>query len=525
MILNLNVPALVEKPLIIAETRPHRIAKFLNSLPVTNAPETALALQEELEILNRQKISPDARSKALETYRPMVIEITDSLTTHFCNAALPLSEQEKSDAALACALWIELGYGYKLVLLDQEAKLFKFGHNKLLALSIQRAMDAIRRLNIIHYQTYHSPSTGIWTELHQLYQFAVLRSLQNIETEDQPILPGPGDSTISHVYKQALLISLIDPQHLSAKDIKQVNDYIKRFASLAQIQSPGTFDSSVGIFLISSNQDTPPVAHGKSKKKVDPDNDLLLITTDLARQVHNHIKLLQAGQNLLSTGLPEHANQPRYQDLLAYLLRHWGASPKRIFNRTAKNDGIELLIGLNSLHYAISGKAYQAPGSATAIPSSEKESATITTLKPSRWQVVNISAGGMALRKLPVTDCHIHIGDLVGVKITPSSHWSLASLRWASHHDNHQLEIGIQMISPDAKPAGARIVNQDDFVPVLLLPEIPALKQHASLIASPGTYSPARLMDLEENGTIQRIMVTRLVERSHHFDRFYFSVL
>ncbi|MCB5186187.1 hypothetical protein LG201_13310 [Methylobacillus gramineus] len=524
MVLNLNVPALVEKPLIIAETRPHKITKLLNSLPVTNTSETALALQEELEILNRQKIAPDARSKALETYRPAIIELVDSLTTHFCNATLPLADQEKYDATLACALWTELAYGYKLVLLDQEAKLFKFGHSKLLTLSIQRTIDAIRRLHILHYQIYHSPPAGLWSELHQLYAFAAQRTLQDLDLESSDLLPLQAHNSISNAYKQTLLMHLVNPQHLSSKEIKQTSDYISRFADLAKIQAPGKIESSVGIFLITLNQDKPPAAHGKNSSKSDQENDLLLVTMDLARQVHNHIKLLQAGQSLLHTGLPDNANHPRYQDLLAYLLRHWGASPKRIFNRTKKNDGIELVSGLSALHSMLNGKTYSAAQSDATTDRSQVPQNTAST-KPARWQVLNISAGGMALRKLPITDGNIRIGDLVGIKITPTSHWSVGTLRWASNHDHSQLDIGIQLIAPEAKPALARIVNQGELSPVLILPEIPSLKQATSLVAVPGTYSPARLLELEENGHISRIMITRLIERTNSFDRFHFSLL
>jgi cyclic-di-GMP-binding protein len=45
------------------------------------------------------------------------------------------------------------------------------------------------------------------------------------------------------------------------------------------------------------------------------------------------------------------------------------------------------------------------------------------------------------------------------------------------------------------------------------------------VITRPGVYAPARLLELDEQGTISRIMITKLVERTRSFERFQFSIL
>jgi len=509
MLLNLNVPGLVDHPLIIAETKPAKITKFLNALPVTNILETSQALQEELEILNRQKVAPDTRVKALETYRPAIISVTESLAAHYCSAPLPLPEQDKQYAMLANILWTELAYGYKLALLDVEARLFKLGGTKLLTLCVHRAMDALRVQVEIYYETYRAQAPSLWSELHQLYLLGVTRNLADTMMEDpvrNQTLPA------SHIYKQALLLSLADPQHLSQKEIKLTCDYIARFAGLAQLQRPEPMENPAAIFLVSGNRDKPPVPLGKRLRKVDQEHDFFLLTMDLARQIHQHIKQCQLGPFPPEAGLPENANQPRYQDLLTYLLRHWGAAPKRIYNRTPKNDGIELIIGLPALHATLSGKT---------LPVADNTSAKLP--RSSRWQALNISAGGMALRKLPATEVHLHIGDLVGVRISHATHWAIGVLRWGSHTENRHLDIGLQLLAPEAKPVSMRSTDEQ-LTPLLLLPEIATLKQSPSLIGAPGSYSPARIIDLIlEDGSNKRVMITRLIERTNQFDHFQFS--
>jgi hypothetical protein len=60
---------------------------------------------------------------------------------------------------------------------------------------------------------------------------------------------------------------------------------------------------------------------------------------------------------------------------------------------------------------------------------------------------------------------------------------------------------------------------------VLLLPQISAVKQPVSLIAPKGTYDPARQLTLTYKNESNRIMLTKLIERSHHFERIQFSVI
>ena len=130
MPLSLNVPDLEDKPLIQADTHPQKISQFIDSLPTASALEAGAALQVEIQMLNRQRIAPDIRVKALETYRPTLINITETLATQYCSALLPLPESAQQHAALAESLWLELAYGYKLALIDQQNKLFSLSGSK-----------------------------------------------------------------------------------------------------------------------------------------------------------------------------------------------------------------------------------------------------------------------------------------------------------------------------------------------------------------------------------------------------------
>lgn len=528
MAVRLKIPAVVEKPLIPAETRPQKIAQFIHSLPVSNPLDAGSDLFEELQNLNRQAISSDLRLKALELYRPTVERLSEHLASHYCTAPLPLPHQAKSAATMAESLWTELGYGYKLALIDQQSKLFNLASKKSVSFIVHRAIEALNQLAMVYYQTYLPPPASVWSDLHQLYLYSIQQSLQNIEIE---LDDEPGKSTSVELgYKQALLMPLADPQHLAPNDIKQVADYIARFAQHAQLQGLGFLENPAGIFIVSLDTDKPPVPYVKNVEQTDAGTDILLITVDLARLIHKHLQLLRAGNPPPSSGLPTHANDPRYVDMLTYLIQHWGVSPKRVFNRSSRNDMVELGIGIGTAHYFINGQQhYSAPADdnvteISAHAESGRANAGSRKYRSSRWQVLNISAGGMALRKPTNVEETVRVGELLSVKNEKESRWSVGVLRWANN-GAEQLEIGAQLIAPEAKPAGARAVDKGQFQPVLVLPGIAALKQTPSIVAANGLYSPARVLELDEAGKIARIMITKLIERTNSFERFQFSYL
>lgn len=525
MPLSLKIPALSDKPLLIAETRPQKLFEFIEKLPFSDPLQAAATLLDEMEILNRQKVAADARVRALEVYRPNLIRIADLLATHYSAATLPLPAQAKEYAAAAESLWLELGYGYKLALIDQQGKLFTLGGNKASALILQRAIEAMSQLAMVYYQTYVTPPGSLWQDLHQLYLHAAQESLLDLEVEKDD----RRKSTVNLTYKQALLMSLADPQHMPASDIRLVADYIERHAQHSELQGLGVLENPAGVFIVRLNSDQAPIPYAKIAKQTDPNHDILLITVDLARLIHKHLKLLQSGEAPGKHGLPENASEPRYLDMLAYLIKHWGMTPKRVFSRSRKSDNVELAAGVAAAHYFFNGQQpYAEPqslGNVTEITSHASTStAKIRHFKASRWQALNISAGGMALRKFPISDATVRVGEILGVKSASENVWSVAILRWASN-DQQQLEVGTQLIAPNAKAIAIKLQQQERFEPALLLPEMPALKQQASIIANCGSYGPARVLDLDEGGKISKILLTKLIDRTGSFERFQFSRL
>lgn len=525
MALKLHIPALKENPIIIADTHAQKISLSLAKLQTQNPLDIASHLHIELEILNRQKVSPSHRIQALDAYRPMLITTAQALAEDYCNAALPLHDKAKLSAAAAESLWLELGYGYKLALIDLQNQLIKLGTDKSSAHSIQRAMHAIGEHAQVYYQTYFTPPDHIWGDLHQLYFCAVQLGIQNLNLgTDKPYLEFDDELEVSieNTYKHALLMSLADPQHLTQKDIRLIANFLAYHVKDAQITAVTPLATSAGAFIISLKSNDPPVPYSKQKIAPDPDTDILLQTIDLVRIIHQHLSSLLDKQLPNDGSIPEGADRNDYIELLTYLIKHWGVIPKRGFNRSPKNGELELVTGIAAIHHVSDNKPM---ASNLARHADELSLSHPLNVRPSRWQILNISATGMSVRRHPTAEKNIKIGSILGIKTKDEHHWSIGLVRWASCASKDRLDMGVQLIAPHAQSAFARIDGSEEEEMVLLLPEIAAVKETATIIAPRGTFEPARQLVLTYKNQRQHIMLTRLIERSHYFERIKFSVI
>ncbi|MBC7787333.1 MAG: hypothetical protein H7Z18_07820 [Methylophilaceae bacterium] len=505
MSFNLDVPALDNNPVLIAELRPSKIAEFIERIPFNNIFSAATILLEEMQILNRQKVSADNRTKALELYRPAVIRITYELRDLYINnTSYPMPAKVKSCASAAELLWLELAYGYKLAYLDYKSKLIN-ARSKPAALVLQRAIHSLYKLSLVYYSIYFSPPSSIWADLHQLYYSAVQQGADTIEVQDTESTTN-NVSSVELAYKQAVLTGLTNPQHLAKTDIQRVADYLSHLSESALLRGIGTTESDSGVFLIKLNSNQLPIPFTKKPTKPNAANDILLITLDVARKMHQHLKLLQEGKIPADGYFSSDALDLNYTDLLTYLIKQLGATPKRLFSRACKDHKVQLVFGITDIFQSL-------------------ESSTKSLAKVSTWQVLNTSAIGFALRKFQTGEVSIKVGDFVAMKETSESGWVIAVLRWIIADQQDSLDIGLQLLAPSVSTIGIKSSKSTHYENALTLPEVAPLKLPETIVVARGIYSPATVFDIIQNGALTQVLATKLIERTANFERFQFSTL
>ena len=513
MPLSLKLPVLDNNPILLAETRPNKISEFIQNLSFGDPIRAASDLVEELQILNSQKVAFSNRINALELYRPAAIQIYHALIPHFSSASLPISKNEQAFASSAVQLWQEFAYGYKSALVDLQNKILNINNSKSTALVVQRAIHALKEISFVNYLTYRAPATAVWSELHQLYFCALQQSAETVKVIE--MLPDVNEGSVNSVYTQALLLSLANPHHLANKDIVKADAYLTKIAGDAELRALGFVDNPTGVFLVGLSGDKPPTSFVKNRELPNNETDILLITVNLARRIHAHLKALQGGVVPSDGSLPSNALKEHYEDLLTHLIKHFGKSPLRVFSRSKKSDGMELGIGIHAAHHFIPKVGNDVKN--FMVPS--------TALKPSRWQVLNVSAGGYALRKFNSSQVSLYVGDIVAIKNNKTLMWELGVLRWASVNELNQLDAGIELISPSATAITVKSEKTAAEGEGLMLPELGALKQPASVIVPCGVYSQGEVLELVHHESLTKVLITKLVERTATFERFQYSLI
>lgn len=511
---NLSAPAQEQRTNITVETRADQVSAWLEKLLKGAPADAGQAMCEALTALNHHPLPPDERLSLLERYRNAASELLPALKAQFVIVPLPLPEKSRRIADLNRQLFADLATGYRIILRDTE----KQGGGAS-ALSVQRAIVSLGNVIATCYESYAPVPTGTWAEIHQLYRRARQGNLL-----DESVPDGAASTSVGECFKQVLLLAVTDPYHLMQGEVIRVLDYTGRFARFAELRTDSGAGGQGGNFLVRLDSDQPPKALPKMVSEVDGETAILLDTSRLTAQLSQQLGGLDAGISPADLLLPEMARDQAYRGLMKRLLKHWGLSARRHFNRKHYRAELEICVGIRAIHYFLSGeKVYGAGpvGSSADLDFSPAKNAYVS----SRWSILNESAGGMALTQVSEIHPQLRAGEIIGLKAEGSLRWNIAVVRWVKANDSNRLDLGIQMVAPYAtaaavKPAGAANVP---FQAVLLLPEIPLFKQPASVVAPRGLLQVQRGFTLEHDGQTSPEKTTQLLESTVVFEQFQFA--
>ena len=140
--------------------------------------------------------------------------------------------------------------------------------------------------------------------------------------------------------------------------------------------------------------------------------------------------------------------------------------------------------------------------------------------------IANESAGGLALSKASEDPVQIRVGDLIGLKPESGGAWNVGVVRWVKSDSPEDLELGVQMLAPSATPVTIKPVIAGagaSFEMALLLPELPIVKQPATILAQRDAYQGQREFELSLEGQTRHVRATKLLEQTASFEQFQFT--
>lgn len=147
------------------------------------------------------------------------------------------------------------------------------------------------------------------------------------------------------------------------------------------------------------------------------------------------------------------------------------------------------------------------------------------------WLIINESANGYCLKYSDSGEARAQVGELVGIRRRISNHawkWGIGVIRWLKFSATRELELGIEMLNPDAAAIGMRTTIDDaehNLHRTLLLPNIPSINQPATLVTGPVPWRVGNKLVLNILGKDFNVVLTQQVQNTGLFAQFQFEFL
>jgi hypothetical protein len=527
----------------VVETRPDATRKWLAMLPLADSGQAAQQLYQALYTLNRMALDAGERLALMELYVAPVAVAATGLRSQFLHFAVPLKPRQKQLADFLLELQREMAYGYLHVIqgFAGERRPWEKGE---FVVAAERAIRYLGETLLRAYHVYMPVPAGTWREIHGLYRYA--------EAYDCAATP-LGDAgreasdTIARRYLQVLMLGLCGPYQLPQNECLQVDAFLERWAHKAELTSYLAGINPVGHFLVDLDTDHPATPFPRDVPLRDAPALRAVNAIELARAAHGFIGRLQKGEAPRALGLGFDCAGQACIDTLKRMLRFWGLAGRRHFSRRRLQQPLSLCVGLPAIHFFVSGqqpflppqppaatapdKAAQAPDQASLDaearqPGVEQSNSGEFFRIDNRWVLRDESAGGLALARHADIGLPIRVGDLIGIHNPAADQWRIGAVRWVKSPDTQRVEMGVEMLAPQARPLAVRQGGDDKagFSQALMLPPIEALRQPPTLLVPRGACYPNQEFELAEGALPpRRVRVLNILERTNAFAQVVFA--
>ena len=528
------------------------VAQWLENLPAGNVGETTKLIYNALQEVNHLDISWKERYRFLEQLRPTITSIQHSLARRFIGISFPLPARLHQIAVLSRALHAGMATGYKIALEDTLSGSFLSRDKQALLVMIHRTIHYLSRVLLTSYQTYSSHPNDVWFELHLLYLHAELKGLQRVPVRDKEE-PKQAELSIANLYKQILLLALASPYRLRQGEAESVYGALRRWAAQTKIIAYDDPGSREALFVIHMDSDQPPDYMALNNRACSNELCRLIDTSQLAHLLGDELAYVRKHNESGKVPAPNIS-----QDLLNRLILAWGLNPKRQFSRSNKEADIRVVVGITALHQVLTSgqedelmsahlSSYQSRSvlSADRIttddvwnvfsakeltnavkPQKEERRAVKLDVTVHNWQIQNESAGGYRLCTNDDPSARIHVGELLGLKPRNAGKWEIGVVRWIRQTNEAELELGVQVLAPEAKPVmvkGLDTKSKIDFQRSLLLPEVKAVNRPTTLITPIRLFQPGNEVLMHAPGEDATISLGAVQQDSGTFIQFSFK--
>jgi hypothetical protein len=505
-------------------------AKWLQTVPLINVGPAHVRVLGQLDELNTCKIAPAERLKILEIMREPVNFVQKELAKKFANRPAPLAPQERELLKNVQALWDALSTGYQHCV---QAIIDRAG-NLSVPLVGQRVLWCIGQKMVTYYEAYQDVGEHEWRVLHRVYSLVEERGKTKEEVA-HPVHKGR-ETNCMETYAQVLLLDLANPGKLTPRQMELISQWLERWTRKVSIgrESADTGDAAPLVVDLSG-------ATGASHRPVEGDSARILDLQELRSDLRKRVALLRKGETPGELGLGEDVTAALADSMLVMIYRRWCEDQQsRAHPRHGATGTAQICVGMQAIHYYVSGRAFTARSSSRPMSTKEHmEFATLGRLATARqedgpattpnfplesWQIRDESASGLRLGRVdPRASSRLVLGQLLGIRLADPKAFLLCTIKWLSVSTDFGISVGVQILPGvplgiAIKPAGA---NADPYVQGFLLPAFAPLQAPETVVMPAGWFKPKR--DLEIADRPGRVRLLDLVDRGADFERVSFE--
>lgn len=565
--------------LTLGSAQPRKMQDWIESLPLVNVGESSRLLYQVIQELNRFNTDFKARQTLLELIRTPILLVEKQLGKHYLGQSVVLPEKGRKVAALAQALHSHLATGYKLVAVDALQKPKDKEHSRIATIAMHRALTGMGLILLRTEQLYLPTPKFLWLEIHQIFLMAESHGLDKVEVEDTSFRR-VSSSTIRDAYARLLLLSTARPNQLRQNDIELVWEATEEWCELVEIRDTR---NAADIFAFDLQADAPP-----TYRKLASQHQQDTLRSIDAKQLAGQLRIAAEKGQLPDKNAEFTFPRGFSRELALHLSQAWGNLTERAFARLASSGAIDACIGLGAVHYFISGgvdfetqvrgklailheekgnpflqqqarqsqrisladdpwaHAFDGGGYRMAEESSALDRISLKSVtnmldeqartrdsKASFDQhscsIVNSSPGGYCLEWVGETPAYVRAGELIGLMETGAKNWSLGVIRWVKQIPGKGAQMGIELLAPKATPCGCRVLKQSgettEWMRTLLLPELRAIGQEATLITPSMAFSTGYKVHVALGGVHRRVALYRQLNATAGFRQFLFRDL
>jgi len=510
MPLALSLPAVDAHPANPPEVRPAKVVPWLEEVRKHEPAQAARLVGDALAATNRMDMSDGKRLALAEKYWETASALWPHLERQFVRAVHPLSGEALEAAKAALTLATELAVAYKHLLAHEADKRISLGGQRLMVALIHRCLQCTARVLVNSYLSYAPVPARTWHDAHAIYAFARERNLHLV-----PIAPDQPEATPDRLTIQMLLLALANPYGFLPGQLPVVLRYVQEYAHWAKLTDvPPVHRMAKAVAIVPVGHDFPPFSANKGGSI--EGSKLFLLTFDLAFQIQEQLRALDAGGDVPAGIGKDPSSRLAYVALLKRLLRQWAIPPARQFNRLPSRARVVMCAGLEGVWQYSRGNHAGVNRAPSGLP------------RMANCQVINHTPAGYALRQVDATPSTLRIGELVALRIEGRATLQVAMLRWFRNTlKGSGLEFGCELLSdsPEAAAATGEEGTAGTFQPVVVLPEDNGAQPDTSpaqVVVPAGSFGLEQAITLKRGADTSFAVLTKLVEQGPGFELYEF---